>query len=145
MPAASPPLLPHIVPSRSAESYRNAPQSRFRSTTHGYLCFRISWRATRSRSPSALRLVIVSPMITTTHIAEPTPRAAISTCAAAVIGADHDLLTLHLRDPLVRGMVRLRSRSIAEIDARPRWTGESSLHSTARQRRHANPEETEDA
>ncbi|WP_291297697.1 hypothetical protein [Elioraea sp.] len=84
-------------------------------------------------------------MITMTHIAERTPRAAISICAAAPIGADHDPLALHRRDTLARGMVRLRSRSIAEIDAEPWWTGESSLHSTARQRRHANPQETEDA
>jgi hypothetical protein len=84
-------------------------------------------------------------MITTTHIAEPTPRAAISTCDAAPIGADHDPLALHLLDTLAHAMVRLRSRRIAEIDAKPRWTGESSLHSTARQRRHANPQETEDA
>ena len=54
----------------------------------------------------------------------------------------------HLRDVceiLARGIVRLRSRSIAAIDAEPRECGESSLHPTPRQRRHANPEETEDA
>jgi hypothetical protein len=54
----------------------------------------------------------------------------------------------HLRNVceiLARGIVRLRSRSIAAISAEPRECGESSLHSTAHQRRHANPEETEDA
>jgi hypothetical protein len=46
---------------------------------------------------------------------------------------------------LARGIVRLRSRSIAAINVDVRDCGESSLHSTAHQRRHANPEETEDA
>jgi hypothetical protein len=54
----------------------------------------------------------------------------------------------HLREVcqiLARGIVRLRSRSIAAISAEPRDYGESSLPATPRQRRHANPEETEDA
>jgi hypothetical protein len=54
----------------------------------------------------------------------------------------------HLREVcqiLARGIVRLRSRSIAAISAESRGCGESSLHSTASQRRHANPGEMEDA
>lgn len=54
----------------------------------------------------------------------------------------------HLREVcqiLARGIVRLRSRSIAAIDAGARECGESSLPATPRQRRHANPEDTEDA
>jgi hypothetical protein len=54
----------------------------------------------------------------------------------------------HLREVcqiLARGIVRLRSRSIAAIDAEPRECGESSLPATPRQRRHANPGDTEDA
>jgi hypothetical protein len=133
--------LPHVVPSRIGMICRvvSAP---LRAATFVFA----SLRALQDRAPQA-RCVSSSssPMMMTTHIAEPTPRAAISICAAAPIGADHDPLALHRRDPLACGMVRLRSRSIAEIDAEPRWSGESSLHSTARQRRHANPEQTEDA
>jgi hypothetical protein len=54
----------------------------------------------------------------------------------------------HLREVceiLARGIVRLRSRSIAAIDPDARDGGEISLPQTPRQRRHANPEETEDA
>jgi hypothetical protein len=54
----------------------------------------------------------------------------------------------HLREVcqiLARGIVRLRSRSIAAISAESRGCGESSLPATPHQRRHANPEETEDA
>ena len=54
----------------------------------------------------------------------------------------------HLREVcqiLARGIVRLRSRSIAAIDPEARECGESSLHSTPHQRRHANPRDTEDA
>lgn len=54
----------------------------------------------------------------------------------------------HLREVcaiLARGIVRLRSRSIAAIDVDARDCGESSLHTTPRQRRHANPGDTEDA
>jgi hypothetical protein len=52
----------------------------------------------------------------------------------------------HLRevcDLLARGLLRLRSRSIAAINVDVRDCGESSLHSTARQRRHANPKREE--
>jgi hypothetical protein len=54
----------------------------------------------------------------------------------------------HLREVceiLARGLLRLRSRSIAAINVDVWDGGESSLHSTAHQRRYANPEETEDA
>jgi hypothetical protein len=54
----------------------------------------------------------------------------------------------HLREVcqiLARGIVRLRSRSIAAIDPGARECGESSLPTTPRQRRHANPRDTEDA
>jgi hypothetical protein len=54
----------------------------------------------------------------------------------------------HLREVcqiLARGIVRLRSRSIAAIDAKARDCGESPLPATPRQRRHANPRDTEDA
>jgi hypothetical protein len=46
---------------------------------------------------------------------------------------------------LARGIVRLRSRSIAAINVDVRDCGERLLHFSAIQRRHANPEETEDA
>ncbi len=54
----------------------------------------------------------------------------------------------HLREVcqiLAHGIVRLRSRSIAAIDVEAREGGESSLHPTPHQRRHANPRDTEDA
>jgi hypothetical protein len=48
-------------------------------------------------------------------------------------------------EPLARGIVRLRSRSIAAIGAEPRECRESSLPATPHRRRHANPGEAEDA
>ncbi len=190
MPAVwrSPPS--HIVPTHSVESRGNAPQIRSRCATQGYFRCRSASRTTRSRSPKAPRLVIVSPMITLAHLTHcgetedcrsVAPRSGLlaapcadgSRCVAApnrtaghfrwagwfrgtspcpgpidrATTLNHHLPP-HLREVcqiLARGIVRLRSRSIAAIDAGPRDRGESSLHPTPRQRRHANPRDTEDA
>jgi len=54
----------------------------------------------------------------------------------------------HLReicDLLARGLLRLRSRAAEEAVREAAATGEIRLHSSARQRRHANPARKGDA